>query len=768
MIELQPFRSVRVFRLNRSYCAVHYWGVILFAGLAWGQEPQGFEYSKLKLVDEISCATDQGRHQVRYYPDEKACEAKEILGRSCLVLKMGGSARFMAFNIGAAKGLKAGGAYVLTVDFPEDQPRLMFIQNWGCETGRGVATGKVASDTVIGKYVNNNPESLSYPLSSTIRRWNQLFYLHQRTPEFGVLRHGDTLRTQTPDKGFWVYIAQPDADNAPLSAGAAVATISLYEVEHPETYDVAIRYPPAPLPRRFIFYREEMADGVVSVPHGRDKPLARGMDDPNDWFEMKMKNMKFLGMNTFSKDLLEFGHNQGWNAHDDQWFVPASTPDRWSRMLETVARNYKDLYVLPYFEYGGSTGPSGLRGNQSVRTLKGEKTYTQIAWLEKNAHINILDPEALADAKRLLDCTVIPYTNRVNFVGAWFRTRPSQRPMSFGDRDLARYASESGVTITREVLSIDKMALNAYYKWWFAKRHAFLAALAKHLRDHGVGDEAIVMLTTDASEPGDSLPGNVIVTDDVPLWDQVMAGKPQKLNPLSFDQAVKDDLYGKVLLNPLRSTWGKWEWQHSVPGSDPANFRAKDGTVITYTFNRLYTVANPATLEAFRSGEGLAMVRHHTLNENMMSGKDGKDIMGYFASDMERAGPYCMMEEAWAMANGDPRYLGYLIGNSLARGFPEYVRAFNAAFLALPALPSHILKTASTDPEVVVRAIPAGAQGTYFAVVNTGFGAKTNLALAIPDGAVLVDAVTGEPVKRVDERVVLSFYPGQLKSFCLK
>ena len=63
-------------------------------------------------------------------------------------------------------------------------------------------------------------------------------------------------------------------------------------------------------------------------------------------------------------------------------------------------------------------------------------------------------------------------------------------------------------------------------------------------------------------------------------------------------------------------------------------------------------------------------------------------MLGYFVADIERAGPFCMMAEALAMANGDPTMIGYLVGSNYGRGFPGYVRDFNANFLALPALPS--------------------------------------------------------------------------------
>ena len=150
------------------------------------------------------------------------------------------------------------------------------------------------------------------------------------------------------------------------------------------------------------------------------------------------------------------------------------------------------------------------------------------------------------------------------------------------------------------------------------------------------------------------------------------------------------------------------------------------------------------------------MIRHYSLNENQMDGK-----LGYFVSDVERAGPYCMMAEARAMANGDPRYLGYLLSNTLARGFPEYVRAFNAAFLALPALPSTVAIGATADPEIVVRVIPASTHDTYVMAVNTGFTSKQDVSIRLPESGTVTNAATGRVLGPVSG-LRLSFYPGQL------
>ena len=75
--------------------------------------------------------------------------------------------------------------------------------------------------------------------------------------------------------------------------------------------------------------------------------------------------------------------------------------------------------------------------------------------------------------------------------------------------------------------------------------------------------------------------------------------------------------------------------------------------------------------------------------------------------------------------------IGYLSGNSYNRGFPHYVRKFNAAFLALPAMPGTRLPKASPDTKVVVREITTREHGAFYAVVNTGMAEKKTVTLSL-------------------------------------
>ena len=251
-----------------------------------------------------------------------------------------------------------------------------------------------------------------------------------------------------------------------MGAGTAVSKIRLYEVQDPAALTVKLNLPPEGLPRRHIFSREEMSDGAVGMghkPEERDEKV-RGVKVLADWYEYKMRQMQFLGIDTFSKDLLEFGHNQGWDASEGgggAWYHAASTPNLWDEILERAAK--MGVNVLPYYEYRGSIGadPTVAVGSQHLcRRLDGGETYTQISWCEGN-NADITDPVTLADAKKLLDVSLVKYKGQVKMLGAWFRQRPTAMPVSFNNKNLAMFSAEAndGTRITRSHLQSDKELL---------------------------------------------------------------------------------------------------------------------------------------------------------------------------------------------------------------------------------------------------------------------------------------------------------------------
>ncbi|NQT87022.1 hypothetical protein HQ560_09675, partial [bacterium] len=623
------------------------------------------------------------------------------------------------------------------------------------------------------KYVNSLNESIDAPLSGKWETWTHLFRLHDRFTEHNQLPRGDKPRPLVPEDGFHVTILQFSAKNIPMSKGAAAARIRLFAVTEPKRLNQKLNLPPEGLPRRRLFWREEMADGVIA---GKT-PETRGLANFLDWYRFKAQRMQFLGMNTFSKDLLEFGANQGWDSTPyggNQWVhFNAANKNRWEQIVALMGAH--GLEVLPYYEYSGSKGDKGLGYERRCKPLaRSDGYYTHIKWLEK-ATADITDPDTYEDFKKMLDLTVVRMRTKAKFAGIWLRPR-SQLPVSFADAALARFAKEAnkGNAVTREQIAKDKALYARYLDWWGGKRRDFLTAMRDYLRENGV-DDAIVLFTGCPAEPGVSFPewAPVMVTDSPQTWLPIL-GQKQHINakgetttPIALDTVVSEGRYLKGLL-ALGKDWGGYEVRHARPADDPQRYRETDGVLLSHAVNRLYTVASPATFDAYRAPAGLVIVRHYALNENMAFDTSDKPKLGYFIADMERAGPYCMLAEAVAMANGDPTMIGYLSGGNFGRGFPKYVREFNAAYLALPALPSQIVKGASSDPAVVVRAIKTEKHGTYLAIVNTALTPRKAVAITLPAKGPVTDAATGNALTAADGKLTLPFGPCRLRAIRVK
>ncbi|MBN1418063.1 MAG: hypothetical protein JXP34_04765 [Planctomycetes bacterium] len=733
------------------------------AGRPWTDMPP---FGPVRLVDEVDCAAGAPGHLFRESPPGSS-RVRTILGRPCRVLPPAeGEASYFAFRIGRWKLLRPGAAYVLAIEYPEDQPRSILVMSGGNETSRGFHTGTTVGDALHAKYVRSNPESLRVPLSGRYETWTLPFNLHDRFPDLAFIR-GAGERPLAADDGFDVAIAQFSSIDDPTSRGAAVARIALYEIRDEAALAQPLRLPPEGLPRRHILWREEMADGVIQS----DRAIERGVEDRLAWYRFKANQMRFLGINTFCKDLLEFGACQHWDStpHGGNGWVhfAAGAKDLWAGIVELMGR--EGLGVLPYYEYAGSKGDNGLGYERRAKPLTRDDAYTHIKWIE-SANADITDPDAYEDFRKMLDLTVLRLKDKARFEGIWLRPR-SQLPMSFADATRERFAREAngGKPVSRADLIADQALLRRYEAWWFGKRREFLVAMRDTLRRNGL-PEALVLFTADPSEPGTAFPTweKRIVTDDIASWKTILAD-PRHVKdnrpvvPIGIDRVVRENLYLEALLAaPL--DWGNWEVHHASPPSDPARYSDTPGVLLTHCINRAYTAASPRTFDAFRGPSGLAVIRHHPLNEHMMFAKDDSPKLGYFVCDVERAGPYCMLAEALAVANGDPTIIGYLAGGNFARGFPRYVRAFNAAFLALPALPSERLPGASGDPEIAVRAIRTRDHGIYLAVVNTGLGAKARARIRIPGTDAVTDAVTGASLPLAGRDLEIDLQPCELRA----
>ena len=121
-----------------------------------------------------------------------------------------------------------------------------------------------------------------------------------------------------------------------------------------------LRLPPAPLPRRHIFWREEMADGVIES----DKEPERGVKDRLDWYRYKANQMRFLGINTFTQGPAGVRRVPALGLDAATAATTGSTStsgrkDLWAQIVALMGQ--QGFGVLPYYEYAGSKGEQGPR-----------------------------------------------------------------------------------------------------------------------------------------------------------------------------------------------------------------------------------------------------------------------------------------------------------------------------------------------------------------------------------------------------------------------
>jgi hypothetical protein len=742
----------------------------------------------LPIVDEIDTADTPPIHE----SPAGASSVTNLLGRAARILTPGESAKCMAWVIGKGDKLQAGQTYMLSIEFPDDVPRTIFIANRGADLVRGFATGTATGD-VRQQYTQPSLESLDYPQTEQWQRYRTLFVLHHHFQ--GLKSQRDPKpngRPFGPKDGFHVILFQSRSVNDPRSQGVAVGKIRLHAVP-----DLAQLSPPVPalptgLPRRHVFFREEMGDEPISAAAADD----RACPDPVDWYLAKARISRCLGFNTFAKDLLEFGHNQGWDSGDQDWIVNAQPPltDLWDRLISRLGA--EGMEILPYYEYKGALGlskaPKSLGNQRRAEKLyhgKPNTNYTGVWWVEQH-NADLTDPDCLADAKRVLDATILKHKSKASFAGAWFRTRGNHLPISFSEKTIERFhASFPGdqPDITRQDLinsyEGDGKLYSRYVEWWLDARAVFLKNLRAHLVS-GLGYPATLLFTPWTSEPvpllrdpQSGVAGHPvqIVTDDCSWWEKFARAQPDSswfrwaYVPADFTKVMEQDLCGRSLSFRERITPLPWRTEdfHAAPNADPERYQTATGVMLTFPIGRLFTVATPALLEKYRSAEGLTIVRHYPLNEDnpddaSQKGPFGGEV-GYACVDVDRAGPFALLQEARAVANGDPVNIGYLCGSIYCTGFPGYVRQFNRAFLSLPALPSHLVENASSDPAVVVRRIPTERNGTYYVAVNTSMQDKRGMEIKLPGAPALEDLLNESTTINGTPR--LDLYPGELRTF---
>ncbi len=771
-------------------------------------------YGKCVVVDAVDCTKTD--HRFADWPAGSS-RVETILGKPCRVLDVQAEkSSYVDWRLGEGKGLKPNEAYVVVIEYPDDKPRAFHVRNYGNNSRRSFYTGRSNGDAFEGPIVHHKPESLDIPQSGRYATWSSLTFLGVRASnrrDLGkneAIKAGEKPQMDIATDGFEVAISQYKKDWHPLSAGLAVSRIMLCKIVDEKAAWAKINYPPKGLPRRHIFWREEMADSVTSE---------GGLCDSNqglDWIEQKFRAMKIFAQNTYCKDLLEFGHNQGWNVN---WKADNNLPgakhrnwmwggnghdwDIWGRIVPMAVDQY-GFDVLPYYEYGGAAGdescstpplgpqkrcePLDIHNKPNDRGIN----YTHIWWSEGKLRVDITDPDTLAELEYILDCTVFRFKEQVEkggFLGVLMRPRPGQWAIGFGDATRARFAKEEngGQAVSRADLKNNKALYDKYIAWFGKRRAKFMDDIRKYLEDGGVKN-AVAILENDDSETGYPLKdGGSMTTDDLPFCQAKLPDKAKSIVDVNDPSVVGQHRYLQSLKTPS-STWGCWEWQHASPFCDPEHYKDLKNVWIALPFHALFTVTDPYCFQAFANGNGTeTIIRHYDLNEGTFDCPEVLDpsgnpvrnekneiihpgVTGYAMADWEHAGRACMMGEVNAMANGNPVNIGYLMGSNYTRGFPGPVQEFNRNFLALPALPAKKLEGAANAKDVTVRLIDCSAKGAgkYFAVVHTGYAGKKGVKVRVPGGVQALTDINGRRYPVQKGVATLDLKPWQLLTLWAK
>lgn len=683
------------------------------------------DFGSVTLVDSIDCATD-ATHRFRDYPAGRSYTTN-ILGSPTRVMhhvtkEQNGGKRtgaYVSWRVGEGKGLVPNDPYLLVVDYPDDAPRTVTLFDFAMGTRHGYHTGFTVGVS-MSPQVSVAPcyESVAVPFSHEWKQLVEVVFPFEKSTQYD-----GGARIPLATDGFDVSFVLVSQDQATDSVGLAVRSVKLYRIDDYDAAKPEIHYPAGDAPRRHVTSREEMGD-------------ADGLDSftvPSDWYVGKARLMTMLAMDTWSKDLLEFGYLQTWGGNR-RWGWGSNY---YAQLIDAMTA--EGHYLLPIYEYHGSRGDAntkwvnggslGYDTDYKPWTLQSAKDASLKYLFSNQSYVynsmaDLTLPETRVDLEDLLDLTILRFKDRGNFLGAWIRSRGGM-PVGFSDKTIALFNSETGRSATRAQIYnngayADTQLYKAYREWWYGKRRDLFVSLQSHLAAGGLPGAKLFYHST-GGEDGVAVGTGVIESVDPDTlyrgqtWRQ-MTGRSGTTSLAEMASKYREGLARDG------SNWGSIEVCHASPHPDPEHYSSLSDVALSYPFNCIHTVAGSDPAANFRNASGdLVMARHYSLDEfcaNDYNRPEGQQtITGYYTSDMDHAGRAVMCAETMAMAVNDPTILGYLFGSNLDRLDAPYVREFNLNFLSLPATASTVLLGGTCSDPVTVRRWTTSA-GSYWAVIN--------------------------------------------------
>jgi hypothetical protein len=722
-------------------------------------------YGRLRLVDEVLCGDAQDPHLLRQggrglynkytsdplgyyggrdrlsfdwaldYRDDRDefTQVATILGRPCRTTDRWG---WFAYRMGRGV-LQPGRNYVLAVEYPEDVSRNFLIWN-GLDgsTSIGFHTGSALGDPHTRQRFM---QKVDLPLSGQYRQQ--------------LLRF-----TPTAGEG-WVALHTLGPKAAPFAAGLAAHALRIYELGDDATLDALALHANEPegLPRRQLGFIQEDATPAAA----------------------RLVQYQLYGLNMFAPLILSYGGgtyatNSGYVGWPSKLFGPEGVRNPYAlarppyyRLQPLLAEGIlaeadkRGMTVLPLLEYCGTgqllpealaVWPDGTPHYYHWGTEVGPDGRRRMRTLAEGQCLDMAHPAVGEDLAKLAREIATTLGSHRSFGGIVLAPRFSAWQISYSDFELQRFARDRKLSLPAQGAGqwVHDHHRQEFHDWHYERKRENLLRAAAALREVNP-DLRLQVLNYNGGD--DNLHfGTPLYWWDKPRGDELLVPGEVSLPDLS-----KLDL-ARMMEDPARPDLAPL----SV-GMNPPLYAHDRGLLNLAPAHYPFLCGNADFLSRFRTGEGSAVCLWWIYNEDayMNHPSVGWNCPGLNGN--EPAGPYCMLDEVLAMAASDPVVLAVRMG-SLNRGFPQYARDFAAAYRALPATPSAVVK-ATADAQVVVRRYDT-AKGTYVAVINTGLGLEGKtvaLDTRAVGGRTLRNLVTGEEVR--GERLTLKLPPVSLTAW---
>ncbi|MCG3147893.1 MAG: hypothetical protein PCFJNLEI_01334 [Verrucomicrobiae bacterium] len=714
--------------------------------------PERFEetpYGKLKLVDEIDCATatmtephpylESGfDHAASHHTPGVTLNVKvvDILGRPARESEYG----WFAYRIGRGK-LTPRQTYLLRIEYPEDRPRFAPIE---------IQTGQNYMDVGWKNGVAPDDVYDNWPLSKQWQSYDVIVPLDDETVGTGGTGSAPAAN------GFWVYFMnklKPDAYYAMWEGGPAVARLKLYEIDVEKHAPVI--HKPQDLPQRVLaFDWERQPDHEPADLVKYAKLMGYSAISPViiKWFFANYSE-PLNGYTTVGVDAQNYWTQKPYDPASGQP-ATAPDPDRQSphvRYLE--ATKQFGLDYIPRFEWGGSQDlPTEARARDATGQFAKPNRFAP--WCA-----NLLHPRTWDDLKKLLDHLIKPYVkDNPQLTGAHWRIRCDRLPISYGAADIEMFARETNTPLPpggyeqRAAWATREMS-GRYDEWWHAKRAQFHRQAVELLTSYRP-DLKLYYYNWDPDKFG-------LIEPDITAWAFVseVVKPPPHGGRAAYERerAVRKSFTAADYIYVMRSgNWGKASKgiNRADYGIRPELYRDLPGFQIFAPANYRCYSDLPEYLNYFRTADGVAVshvVSYDEIGSRTINPK-------YEGNMITPGGPaFSMALELLPYFHSDARTLNYTV-YTYGRGFAAAHRRFAQAFLALPAVEGTVVEQA--DPDVKIRLYA----GKYVGIAYKGDAGK-KLTIKLPVTGKLRNLVTGEIVGTEFE---LTTGPMELHAFVLQ